>query len=73
VRPKKRKKIPNPNARFITMAEILATGGQPANDLLELENDDSEDVAKVEEEEEDEAKEAEEDEPPVAARTRSGR
>ena len=71
--PKKRKKIPNPNKRFIQLSDILGNGQNlKQSDLVVLEKIGTK-LGNDEEEEEEEADEAEESPDPTPIYTRSGR
>ena len=72
-RGKKRKAIPNPNKRFMTLAEVLVAGDTISEPNEAIERADAvEDVIEVGEMEEDERSNSEEEELTVV-RTRAGR
>lgn len=75
--PKRRKKIPNPNRAFMTLAEILASGGVPTaeavNEIPAEEQGVIIDLVDGEQEDQDQAGEAVKEEYQEPIHTRSGR
>lgn len=73
LRPKKRRKVPNPNRKFMKISEILASGGDPTIEVIDQRDGGGEVV--VEPEEEGVAESSSDEEPEIRAPvvTRSGR